>query len=231
MRSMAPHHAFRSLFALHDGRRHQDEHVGKPAARDADNVAQRGALQRRDDPDAARHRRQRALARFVEQPFGRQLGLQLFERQRQLAVARRHQLANVQLIVARRLIDADVAASDDRLSIGRAKTKPHVFTPEHHAAQPAALVLQREIHVARRVMLEIRNLPRHRHVGQARVGDEALFDNRRHLSHRIHVGDRVAHPPGLSPATASASERAPLRRRSQTSVPKPAATPNATQSG
>ena len=59
-----------------------------PAAQHLDDVANRRAVERRHDADLARQRRQRTLARRVEQPFGLQPLLQLIERELQRAEAR-----------------------------------------------------------------------------------------------------------------------------------------------
>src|SRR5690606_40575007 len=86
-----------------------------------------------------------------------------------------------------------VAASDDGQSILGAKAKPHVFTPEHDAAQAAVFVLEREVHVARRVMLEIADLAVHRHARQARIAGEALFYDGRKLPDGINLWFRLLH--------------------------------------
>ncbi len=86
-------------------------------------------------------------------------------------MAGRHKLPDVQLVITRRLIHADVASGDDGLSIRGAKTKTHVFTPKHDAAQTAAVIFEREIHVAGRIMFKIRNFAGHRHTHQPGIAD------------------------------------------------------------
>ena len=79
-----------------------------------DDVAERRAVERRDDADLARQRGQRPFARRVEQPFGLQLLLQLLERQLQRAEA-------VRLAGARRR--ADTRPSARRRRAGRARRR------------------------------------------------------------------------------------------------------------
>ena len=52
---------------------------------------QHGAVERRDDPDRLRIGRQLALARGLEQAFGRELGLERLELEGQVAEAGRLQ--------------------------------------------------------------------------------------------------------------------------------------------
>ena len=87
--------------------------VRRAAPQHLQDVAQRRAVERRDDPDAPRQRRQRTLPRRIEEPFGLQALLQLLERELQGAQAvRLHVLAD-DLVLALRLVHAQPAARDD----------------------------------------------------------------------------------------------------------------------
>ena len=98
---------------LHARRPDHEVRVRCAAPQHLDDVAQRRAVERRDDPDLARQRRQRPLARRVEEPFRLQLLLQLLERELQRAEpVRLHVLAD-DLVLALRLVDAEPAARDD----------------------------------------------------------------------------------------------------------------------
>ena len=78
-----------------------------------------GAVERGDDADLARQRRQRALARLVEQPLGRE---PLLQADRRRAAARRALGLEVladDLVLALRVVDADAAARDDAQAVLR----------------------------------------------------------------------------------------------------------------
>ena len=62
--------------ALHAGGVDHDSHLRAAAAQGGEHVAQRGSLQRGDDPDGAGHERQGPLAFRIEQAFALQLGLE-----------------------------------------------------------------------------------------------------------------------------------------------------------
>ena len=84
-----------------------------------DDVADRGAVERRDDADLARQRRQRPLARLVEQPFGLQPLLQLLEGELQRAEPLRLEVLADDLVLALRLVDRHAAARDDAQAVRR----------------------------------------------------------------------------------------------------------------
>ena len=95
----------RRALALHARRADDEVRVGVAPAQHLDDVADRRAVERRDDADLARQRRQRPLARGVEQPFGLQPLLQLIERELQRAEPVRLEVLADQLIFALRLVD------------------------------------------------------------------------------------------------------------------------------
>jgi len=78
-----------------------------------EDVANRRAVERRDDADAARQHRQRTLALGREEAFGLELPAQLIERQLQRAEAARFQPLADELILALRVVDGDASAGDD----------------------------------------------------------------------------------------------------------------------
>ena len=76
-------------FALHARRRDDQVRVRIAPAQDADDVAQRRAVDRGDDADAAGEGRQRALARLGKQPFGRRASSSVARRRAAMRRARR----------------------------------------------------------------------------------------------------------------------------------------------
>ena len=113
-----------------------------------DDVANRRAVERRDDADLARERRERPLPRRVEQPFRLQLLFQLLEGELQRAEAVRLEMLADQLIFALRLVDGYAAARDDAQSVGRLEFEVAQRRPENHRADLRGAVLEREIQVA-----------------------------------------------------------------------------------
>ena len=84
-RAQRPDEIDRRIVALHPGGADDDPGGRMPPRQDAQDVAKRRPVERRDDADAPRQHRQRPLARGVEQSFGLQLALQLLERRLQRA--------------------------------------------------------------------------------------------------------------------------------------------------
>ena len=74
------------------------------AGEHAQNVPKRGAVERRDDADAARQHRQRPFARRVEQAFGLEPPLELLERRLQRAESVRLERVADELILALDLV-------------------------------------------------------------------------------------------------------------------------------
>ena len=96
----------RRALALHARRADHEVRVRVAPPQHLDDVADRRAVERRDDADLARQRRQRPLARRVEQPFGLQPLLQLIERELQRAETVRLEVLADELVFALRLVDA-----------------------------------------------------------------------------------------------------------------------------
>ncbi len=94
-------------FALHPRRPDDEVGVGMAAGEDLDDVAERRTIERRDDPDLGRQRRQRPFASRVEEAFGLELLLQLLERQLQRAEALGLEVVAEDLVLALGLVDAD----------------------------------------------------------------------------------------------------------------------------
>ena len=109
----------RRALALHARRPDDDVRVGVAAAQHLDDVAHGGAVERGDDADLARQRRQRALAPRVEQPLGRQPLLQLLEGELPRAEPFGLEVLADDLILALRVVDADAAARDDAQAVLR----------------------------------------------------------------------------------------------------------------
>jgi len=105
-------------------------------------VAQRRRAQRGDHADAARHGRQRALGRRIEQAFGLQLRLQPQELLEQRALPRALHGFDHQLQVAARLVHRQAAAHFHLVALARAEGQQAGRAAEHGAAQLAAVVLQ-----------------------------------------------------------------------------------------
>ena len=110
----------RGALSLHARGANDEMRVRIPSAEHFDDVANRRAVERRDDADFAGQGRERALARGVEQPLGLEPPLQLIEGELQCAEAMRlHALAH-DLVFALGLVDADAAADDRRAGHPRA---------------------------------------------------------------------------------------------------------------
>ena len=138
----------RRALALHARRTDDEVRVGVAPAEHLDDVADRRAVERGDDADLARQRRQRPLARGVEQPFGLQPLLQLIEGELQRAEPLRLEVLADELIFALGLVDRDAAARDDVQAVVRLELQVAQRRAEHHALDLRAGVLQREVQVA-----------------------------------------------------------------------------------
>ncbi len=139
----------RGAVALDARRRDDHVRVRIPPAEHLEDVADRRAVERGDDADLARQRRQRPLARRVEQPLGLQALLELLERQLQGAEPLGSMSLADDLVLALRLVDAEAAARDDvqavlELELQRTAAADLNMT----ASQLRAGVLQREVDVA-----------------------------------------------------------------------------------
>ena len=99
------------------------------------NVAQGGRLRRSHNPDPARQRGDRLLARGVKQPFRFQLGLELLERDLQRARALGLKILGGNLQFAAIFVDGDSPAQHHLHAI---------FRDESAAAAPASETSRRE---------------------------------------------------------------------------------------
>ncbi len=106
--------------ALHARRPNHDVRVRIASSQHVDDVADRGAVEGRHDADLARQRRQRPLARGVEQPLGLQALLELIEGELERAESLRLQVLADQLVLALRLVDRDLSTRDDAQARRRA---------------------------------------------------------------------------------------------------------------
>ena len=132
-------------FALHTRGTNHDLHVGVPPRQYLDHVADRRALERGDDADLSRQRGQRALARGIEEAFVLQPLLHLLKSQLKRANALGFQVLADELIVALGLVDGNLSAGDDFLSVSGLELEIAQGRPEHEPAQLRRLVLQREV--------------------------------------------------------------------------------------
>ena len=131
--------------ALHPRRANDEMRVRVAAAEHVDDVANRRAVERRDDADLAGQRRQRPLARGVEQAFLLQPLLELIEGELQRAEpVRLHVLAH-ELILALRLVHRDASARHDAQAVGRLEFQIAQRGTEDDAPHLRAGVLQREV--------------------------------------------------------------------------------------
>ena len=124
-------------------------------------VAQRRRLQRRDDPDRPRMRRQRALSRRVEEPEPLERLLDPQERLVERAGAGAAQLLDLQLELAARRVQAGQHPRVDAVAVARRPVEALVAAPEHHAADLGVAVLQREVPVAGAGAHHVRDLAGH----------------------------------------------------------------------
>ena len=118
------------------------------AANDLDDVVEHGSAGGGDDADGAREGGQRALAGGVEEAFGEQARLELFEGELQGPRAARLQRLGDELELAARLVDGDAAAHQDGESILRAEAEELGLAAEEHDRKLRFAVLEREVDVA-----------------------------------------------------------------------------------
>ena len=138
----------RGALALHARGTNDEMRVRIAAAEHFDDVANRRAVERGDDADLAGQRRERALARGVEEPFGLEPALQLIERELQRAEPMRlHALAH-DLVLAFRLVYADAPAHDDVQAVFWFELQRADVRLEHDRFDLGAGIFQREIEVA-----------------------------------------------------------------------------------
>src|ERR1700733_8286781 len=124
--------------------------AGKSPRENLGDIANHSARGRRDDADALRKPGNRTLALRIEQTFGRQLLLQLFEGELQRAVALRLNGFHQKLIFAARLVNINMAARENRHAVLRLDFQVAQRLPEAYATQLRVVILEREIAMAAR---------------------------------------------------------------------------------
>ncbi len=129
-----------------------------PAAENLDHVANRGAVERRDDADLAGKGGQCTFACLVEQPLGLQACPELVERELEGSEALRLEMIADQLILALRFVDGDLAACHDLQAIGGLELEVAQRRAEHEPAHLRRGVLQREVQMAGVPDLAVRQL-------------------------------------------------------------------------
>ena len=100
---------------------------------------------RRDQADPGWKLGNRAFARRVEQALGRELALQLLERELERAVSLRLDQLDHKLIFPARFEDVDAPSRQDRHTVLRLEFYVPQRGPEAHAPQLRFFVFQREI--------------------------------------------------------------------------------------
>ena len=118
------------------------------ATKHLDDVAHRGAVERGDDADLARQRRQRTLAPWIEESLALQPFLQLIEGQLPRAQALRLQMLADDLILALRVVDGDAPARHHAEAVFDLEAQIADVRAEHHRFDLRAGVLQREVDVS-----------------------------------------------------------------------------------
>ena len=159
----------RRALALHAAGAEQDVHGRVAAVRHAHDVPDHRAGGRGRNADAARRARQGALLLGIEEALGLQAGAVALKAQPELAHAVALHALAVELILALRLVQGDIAGQQHAHAVPGDKGEPHGVLPEHHAAHEAALVLQGEVEVAGDVALKAGDLPAHAQAAQQRV--------------------------------------------------------------
>ena len=139
------------------------------APQHVDDVAQRRAVERRDDANLAGQGRERPFPRGLEQPFGLEPPLELLEGQLAGTHPVRLQVLADDLVLALRFVDTQPATRDDAEAVLRREAQSARGRSEHHAFQLSAGILEREVQVAGAPALEIRELPVDPHVAVGRL--------------------------------------------------------------
>ena len=148
----------RRALALHARGADDEVRVRVAPAEHLDDVADRGAVERRDDADLARQGGQRPFARRVEQPFVLQALLQLIEGELQRAEPVRLQVLADELILALGLVDRHASARDDAQAVGRLELQIAQRGSENDRPDLRGAVLQREIQMSRVPHAAVREL-------------------------------------------------------------------------
>jgi hypothetical protein len=160
------------LGPLHHGV-HEHEARGEAIERDLHDVAPRRAVAARHDADRPRIRRQRTLARRIEQALGRELLLEARDLERPRAEARLEDLAHLELVAAARLVEREAALHLH----ARARSEPERDLGEvgavHHALHLGAAVAEHEVEVPRARARDVGDLPLHPHARRAALEQPA----------------------------------------------------------
>jgi hypothetical protein len=177
--SIAARYVERRPLAL-DARGTNDEmRVGVPPRQHLDDVANRRTVERGDDPDLPRQRRQRPLAGGVEQAFGVKPLLQLIERQLQRAEPLGLEVLADELILAFGLVHRQAPACHHAHAVARLEFQIAERRPENHAAHLRAGVFQGEVQMAGVPDPTVRELALDPHLGQ--LGFQQIADADRQL--------------------------------------------------
>ena len=120
--------------------------------------------------------RQRTLSCRIEQALGRQPGLERLEAQCQVAQARRLERIDVELERAARLVEVDPAVGDDAEPGLGLERRALAIVAEPDALELVALVLEREVGMARRGDRDPADLALDPQVRQARVLADGAAD-------------------------------------------------------
>jgi hypothetical protein len=160
-----------------------DAETGIAALEDAEDVGDGRAARGGDDPDRPGPERQGLLAGRVEEAFGPELLLELFEGELEGALAPGFDDLDDDLVLAPGLVDAEPAAADDLEPVLEVEGDLPRGKAEHDPPELAPGILQGEIEVPRGVTVEVRDLPLDPDRGDGRLQGE--------LDELGHFGDRV----------------------------------------
>ena len=155
----------RSL-ALHP-HRPDDDMAGKALVEAMENVADHRTCGRGDDPDDPGQVGNGLLALSLEQAFGGELSLALFEQRHQRADARGLDVLDDDLIGRLLRIRSDLAGGDDLEPLLQFRAQPAEAAAPDHGVDLGTLVLDREIAVARGYRpAETRDFAPHPHMAE-----------------------------------------------------------------
>jgi hypothetical protein len=169
-----------------DPRRADDEvQVRIATPQHFDDVADRGAVERGDDPDLARQCWQRPLSGGVEQPFLLQAFLELIERELPRAETVRLEVLADELVFAFRFVHRELAARDHAQTVGGLELQIAQRRPEHEPAQLRRGVFEREVQMPGVPDLAVRQLALDPDL------DEPLFEQIAHADGQLGDGEDV----------------------------------------
>ena len=152
---------------LHGHRQYVDLQQRKAARQHAKDIAHRRAGGRSDDGEAANETRQGTLAIGSEQSFRRQFLLECFEGHAQCTFAGLFHVFEHELVFATCFVQGDAAPHQHQRAVAWRKTQVHRLLLEQRAADLGAVVLQREVQVARRGTGKIADFALHPDLGKA----------------------------------------------------------------